>query len=295
MISIHIMGGLGNQLFQIFTALSYSIDNKMRLVFPYNTTSESCSFRKTYWNVDDFLDRLSNFTTLNKKHGINNDSLLSFSKYQENGFTYNKLPRFYTNTILIGYFQSYKYFEYNKECLFSLLKLSEKKKDIIIKYTEYFDISKSTENISMHFRLGDYKYLQEYHPILVFEYYKNALDLILCQNDTKLSNMTFQVLYFCEEEDNSYVESLIEKFKLLYSDNIIFIKVSDSIVDWEQMLIMSCCKYNIIANSTFSWWGAYFNTIEERKVYYPCKWFGDKLKHDMSDFFPNDWISIQNT
>jgi hypothetical protein len=294
------MGGLGNQLFQIFTALSYSIDHAVKIMFPYNPTAESCVFRKTYWNKNDFLDRLSIFTNMNYKN-LDNHTLARFQKYRENDFTYSIIPKFHENTIMIGYFQSYKYFQKNQNYLFSLIKLSEKKNDILQKYSKYFiplTISntqmsnENVENISMHFRLGDYKYLQEYHPILGETYYRNALQLIL--DEAVDPSQCFQVLYFCEEEDNLYVQHMISQFEIWFSNrNVNFVKVSDSIVDWEQMLIMSCCKYNIIANSTFSWWGGYFNTIENKKVYYPCKWFGPKINHSMVDFFPEDWIEVQ--
>lgn len=283
------MGGLGNQLFQIFTALSYSIEHAIKIIFPYNTTSESCVFRKTYWTSSDFLDRLSIFTNMNYKN-IDNNTLGRFQKYRECDFTYSPIPVFEENTMLVGYFQSYKYFEKNRSYLFSLIKLSEKKSNVLKNYSIYFN--ENVENISMHFRLGDYKYLQEYHPILDLDYYRNALQLITA--DGCNSNQCFQVLYFCEEEDNDVVESWIAQLKNLFSDrNLNFVKVVDSIVDWEQMLIMSCCKYNIIANSTFSWWAGYFNTLECKKVYYPSKWFGNKLSHNMKDFFPEDWIKVE--
>jgi len=51
---------------------------------------------------------------------------------------------------------------------------------------------------------------------------------------------------------------------------------------------MSCCKNHIIANSTFSWWGAYLNQSEDKLVCYPKKWFGDSKKMA----FPETWISI---
>ena len=66
------------------------------------------------------------------------------------------------------------------------------------------------------------------------------------------STVLYTILYFCEEEDNADVLETINR--LSKDTNIQFIKVSDSIPDWEQLLIMSCCQHNIIANSTFSWW-----------------------------------------
>ena len=67
-----------------------------------------------------------------------------------------------------------------------------------------------------------------------------------------------------------------------------FVKVSNTITDWEQLLIMSCCEHNIIANSTFSWWGAYLNQNQDKIVCYPNKWFADEKRMD----FPDSWIPL---
>ena len=63
--------------------------------------------------------------------------------------------------------------------------------------------------------------------------------------------------------------------------------------DWEEMLAMSLCNHNIIANSTFSWWGAYFNSNEDKIVCYPSVWFGPELKNNNTvDLFPEEWKCI---
>ena len=75
-------------------------------------------------------------------------------------------------------------------------------------------------------------------------------------------------------------------------------KVYDDILDWKQMVLMSCCNSHIIANSTFSWWGAYMNNSNDKIVCYPSKWFGkaiiDSEYHDdyVKDIFPSEWIKI---
>jgi len=57
---------------------------------------------------------------------------------------------------------------------------------------------------------------------------------------------------------------------------------------------MSCCDHNIIANSTFSWWGAYFNNNKEKIVCYPDKWFGPKNANlNTKDLFPENWICVK--
>jgi hypothetical protein len=63
--------------------------------------------------------------------------------------------------------------------------------------------------------------------------------------------------------------------------------------DWQQLLLMSCCRHNIIANSSFSWWAAYFNNNPDKIVCYPDKWFGPQLSHnDTRDLCPENWNRI---
>ena len=70
--------------------------------------------------------------------------------------------------------------------------------------------------------------------------------------------------------------------------------MDDFIPDWQQMLLMSICNDNIIANSTFSWWGSYFNENPDKIVCYPGVWFGPKLtQNNTVDLFPEDWKKIE--
>jgi hypothetical protein len=144
--------------------------------------------------------------------------------------------------------------------------------------------------ISMHFRLGDYKKLPGFYPILPVEYYKNALLYIVEELPNHLLHK-LQVLYFCEEGDHDDVIKTIKQLQQLFP-TIVFERASNEIHDWEQMIVMSLCQYNIIANSTFSWWGAYLNTNVCKIVCYPDIWFGPKISHDTTTLFPEDWISI---
>ena len=96
----------------------------------------------------------------------------------------------------------------------------------------------------------------------------------------------------CQKKDNNIVEKKITILKEKFPQ-LTFIKASDEKEDWEQMLMMSCCEHNIIANSSFSWWGAYFNGNKDKIVCYPSVWFGPKLANkDTSDLCPDSWTMI---
>ncbi len=137
----------------------------------------------------------------------------------------------------------------------------------------------------MHFRLGDYKRLQHIYPLMTVEYYKNAL--------MNQMNQTKNILYFCEENDVGEVNEIIDILKSEFSElNFIQALNANDIAfrDWEQMILMSCCRNNIIANSTFSWWGAFLNTNVNKRVYYPEKWIHT---FETTDLFMPDWIKIR--
>ena len=280
MITCNLMGGLGNQLFQIFTTISCAINTRQKFAFIDidKLGSGQTIIRPTYWN--NFLSKLKIFTT---------KMFPKMLVVKETGFTYNPLNLLQyqgQNICLHGYFQSYKYFANNFQVICRMIGIEEIKTNVITKSNISKDYLDNT--ISIHFRLGDYKKIQHYHPIMKLEYYANALSLITnISDETKIKN----VLYFCEEEDLLDVSEIINKVKNQYP-NFTFIKASNTLSDWEQMIIMSCCKHNVIANSSFSWWAAYFNTNPDKIVCYPALWFGEVAGNDTRDLCPNEWHKI---
>jgi hypothetical protein len=295
-LSCFLTGGLGNQLFQIFTTLSYALKTNRATVFPYASKLTTGRHRPTYWNT--FLCRLRPFTTANERFStISVDQFVFVKESDHTSFRYYDFTPMlqYTKTVVLyGYFQSYMYFDNYKQTIYNTIQLSKQKNDVMEDYGELYVTNPGEKTISMHFRLGDYKNLPDFHPVLPIDYYRAALLHILSIDLAAADYCVagYKVLYFCEKEDNDEINIVIDTLKGEFR-NVRWEKVDDSICDWKQMLLMSCCQNNIIANSTFSWWGAYFNENPDKVVCYPSKWFGPGLSHDISDLCPPDWEKIE--
>jgi hypothetical protein len=129
-----------------------------------------------------------------------------------------------------------------------------------------------SNTVSMHIRRGDYVEANDFHPVQNIEYYEKALDMIgdyqkllIFSDDIEWckTNLQFRNINFC-----------------------------DGFSPIEDMMIMSRCSHNIIANSSFSWWAAQLNENEKKKVIAPTKWFGPKLNLETKDIIPETWIKI---
>ena len=111
--------------------------------------------------------------------------------YREKSFEYNDIsPSEFNSQIIMldGYFQSYLYFQDNFNHITTFLSIDTKKKDTIKKALKYHCANSIQNCVSMHFRLGDYKNLPQFHPILGYEYYKKSLDNILSY-DSSIKNV----------------------------------------------------------------------------------------------------------
>ena len=284
MITCNLMGGLGNQIFQIFATISYAIKSKNKFNFLNLTTlgGGSTTVRYTFWET--FFNNLKPFLMQKLPQPIH--------VIREKNFTYNNLPineMVNKNVMIYGYFQSYKYFQENYSIIYRLLNI-DKMKDILLNNLnltspECLDLENT---VSMHFRIGDYKKLQDFHPLATYNYYERALNCISSSSPQR----EFNILYFCEDSDIddvlNIINKLVDKFPI-YN----FKRGLNSLEDWQQMLLMSCCHHNIIANSSFSWWSAYFNSNKDKIVCYPSVWFGNAANNDTRDLCPPDWTKIR--
>jgi hypothetical protein len=265
----YLYGGLGNQLFQLFSTISYSMKHNIQFKIIY---TENLGNRPVYWG--SFLSGLSEYLSTDIE-------IEELHKIKETDKLQLDAPRI-KSVILDGYFQSPRFFEEHYNNISVLCGIDQKQKDLI---AQYHRTHKHNFCISMHFRRGDYKELQHIHPIMPLEYYEQALAYITAV----LPNDTFNVIYFCEEEDAETIRTTeIVALKITFP-NCSFRRFTGS-SDWEEMLYMSCCDSHIIANSSFSWWGAYMDR-RDPVVCYPGIWFGGK-DHFPQKMFPSRWTKI---
>lgn len=270
MIGILLKAGLCNQLFMLFAGISYAIDNKIDyFIYPLKTIA------KEYWNT--LLEPL-------QKHLKEEKDINELTIYNEPFFHYKKIDYENNDIYINGFFQSDKYFKHNYQEIKNILNIDKYKNNILNKYK---NINKS---IAIHFRIGDYYGLQYNHPILQPSYYINALTYL--KNSLKDDFENYKIFIFCQKCDNSIVNYYLN---IILNEITIsnLVKVNDTLEDYEQLILMSLCDHFIIANSTFSWWGAYLCENEKKQVLYPSLWFGEGLKNNnTNDLCPNEWIKI---
>lgn len=309
MLVCNLKGGLGNQLFQLYTTIAAS----MHLHIPFKFFNDSrIGNRGTYWTT--LFRRLNPVFLISRTQFMQTHSA-TLQVVHEPHFNYLPFERLFAHVdtspdsnrsfLLDGYFQSPNYFKPVRETISRMLQIEQSRDAVRPKWRAILeqngvpaaDTSETAaDTVSMHFRLGDYKGLPNHYPIVPLSYYRDAL-LHLEQKTGKLVGRV--ILYFCEDDDfaqvtRDYITPLSSEFAHLkwVRCKSTSLHPEHAMDDWEEMLAMSLCNHHIIANSSFSWWGAYFNPHYAR-VYYPSRWFGPSLKHHHThDLFPAEWTRI---
>ena len=188
---------------------------------------------------------------------------------------YNKsyfLPCSIVN-IYEGFWQSEQYFKgvekkIRKAFDFELKKLNQKSKEILINII-------TTNSVSIHIRRCDYLEHESFCDICNVRYYIEATNYI----KQKIDNVIFYVF----SDDIPWVKGNLD------IENIQYIDWNQGKDSWQDMCLMANCKHNIIANSTFSWWGAWLNKNKNKIVVSPNKW---NNKKSFSDIIPENWVKI---
>lgn len=180
-----------------------------------------------------------------------------------------------TRTLYIkGYWQAHRIADDNEQDLRSSLRFREPAsgKNLAVQET----IAAARTSISLHVRRGDYTLASEGNIALPIEYYRQAI--------ASFQERFNQPSFFVFSDDIPYTRA-----NLPSNLNIVFVDHNDDFSSYEDLRLMSSCQHHIIANSTFSWWGAWLNPRKEKIVYAPKQWL---LKSDsvFPDLMPPGWI-----
>ena len=256
------LGQLGNQMFQYAAAKGVASKLDVPFMIPNHRQlfDDGIGNRYTILLFDAFkLTSASLLGTLRTENYV-----------QENGFTFNKdlfkIDKT-ENCSLYGFFQTEKYFKHIEKQIRKDFTFKDEIKD------ECDDLIKQFTNpIALHIRRGDFVWNNKNHPPLSLDYYKSALDLFESDREVIIFSDDTE---WCKEQE------------LFADDRFAVAEGGDQFYD---LCLMSMCDDFIIANSTFSWWGAWLGN--RGKVVAPKNWFGETLGHDTKDLYCKGWTVL---
>lgn len=246
-------GRLGNQLFQIAGTIGIALRNQTDYLFPQWESSHYYQTPIPQVDIDELLK-------------------LDLKLYNaEEHFHYQPVTLDQQSDWDIGgYLQTEKYFQHCAGIIRNHLRLKDELNDSLrSKYAELLQ----SECCSIHVRRGDYVGSPDYHPVLPMHYY-----------DAAMAHFPAGTIFPIFSDD---IEWCRQSFQ---GHRFVFIEESDPVLS---MHLISLARHHIIANSSFSWWGAWLNEHPDKRVIAPSLWFGERYTHlDTSDLVPEGWIKI---
>jgi len=284
-VMLYFGGGLGNQMFQYALARNYLKQGKKvvaNIASNINQGTESFSLCKVFNNIvldfggDEIKQKIiqqnSDLAAPFKNFRISVENM-QLNIIKEADMSLLEI----TGGIIRGLHQNY---------LFAQKVEKELKDDFTFNIKDDFKLVMVSEMVtkmncvSVHIRRGDYltdsnRYY--YGGICTEKYYDKAMKEI----ESKVGKCIF--CFF--SNDMNWVKDHFKMTNAIYIESNMF----DNYQDWYDMYLMSQCKHNIIANSTFSWWGAWLNQNQGKIVIAPKKWIN---VYNYTDIYPSDWITI---
>ncbi|MFA5190232.1 MAG: alpha-1,2-fucosyltransferase [Verrucomicrobiia bacterium] len=304
MIIINIMGGLGNQMFQYAAAKSLSIINHTQLKTDTSNFDRCTPNREHTLQLSSFRitapqalrGEIAEYRKSGLKHRLRVVPLLkALGLYRETGET----PRLYSEpagsafkpeflalgpkTYLIGYFNSYKYFDAVKPLLVEEFspreEISDAARGILASITD-------SNSVSVHVRRGDYvanpNIRKDLEGVITERYYQNAVNY--------MAERVGQPHFFMFSDDIAWVK---ENFRLPH--RMTCVDFNSPQRGFEDLWLMSRCKHNITAGgSTFSWWAAYLNAHKEKVIVRTERISSNSAYNHPEDYFPPEWKSVKS-
>lgn len=293
MVVVRLMGGLGNQMFQYAFGRRIALLRNTELkidVTDLNDKTKKHTSRKFELDVFTQTPAIATEAEIDKFTGYQRSKIKRIirrvffikSPYKIVGEpTHAFIPEVLNtkdNSLLIGFWQTEKYFLPIAE---TIRKDFTFEKPLVGLNKTIAEEITSSDSVSVHIRRGDYVYdpvTNKYHGTCDVYYYYRAVDLI----KKKFSNIALYIF----SDDMEWV-----KQNMKFDAPVKYINGNSGDDSYIDMQLMSLCKHNIIANSSFSWWGAWLNNNPGKIVVAPIKWINDSSV-DTNDVIPEGWVKI---
>lgn len=298
MIITKLKGGLGNQMFQYATGFALAKKNNVEHKIDISTfdIKNNDTPRKFSLNIFKITSPIALSEEINKIENKNNKITILktiinqkiFRKYYTD--FHPQLFKKITDKIssgksfyLQGLFQSEKNFFESKSQIGQ--EFTFKKEFFDQKVLQISELLQKENSVSLHIRRGDYflnKKTNKYHGLCPIEYYLSAIRYI----KSKVPNPSFYLftddIKWINENNDIFTKEIGKEFHNISEENF---------KDYEEMYLMSQCKHNIIANSSFSWWGAWLNKNSDKIVIAPKNWV-NKKPNPHPNIIPEKWLKI---
>ncbi|SFH53651.1 Glycosyl transferase family 11 [Lachnospiraceae bacterium NLAE-zl-G231] len=279
-IIIRFRGGLGNQIFQyaLYKQLSCSgKEVKADLTFYVNNVDMNRCFQLPNMGLKV---KTANIKEIEKFYGAESGYMniilrkigLKRHYLREKPYKIVRDIFKYDNIYLDGYWQSEYYFQNIKKKLFEEINWNIKSRRVMY----YVNLIKNSISVSIHIRRGDYLNNSIYNNICTVDYYKNAIQY--------MKKVVEGITFYIFSDDIEWTK------KTFCGIEYVFIEGSDNNNCFEDLYLMSLCQYNIIANSSFSWWAAYLNININKIVIAPDKWVNIR---NIEGLWCEDWIRLK--
>lgn len=288
MIVTKLVGGLGNQMFQYAAGRALALRHGTEVLVDRRAFGD---YKLRAYGLDCFVAKptaasaamLPRMSGGSRVHRMLRRLISPYDYYYacESQFTYD--PSFLSlpdNTYLDGYWQSERYFCDFAEVIRSDFSFSMAPS---LKNAEWLDHINDVMSVSVHVRRGDYVHDPQanyVHGTCSLEYYEQAIS---CMRE----RLDIDPVLFVFSDDPEWVMKHINIRR--YSHY--FITNNDANTNYEDLRLMANCKHHIIANSTFSWWGAWLNLSTEKIVVAPRRWFRTDNLSDV-DLIPDSWLRV---
>ena len=280
MTGIGYMGQLGNQMYQYAALLGISQLHGYEVVLPGDNreirdveqdyTGRKIRYGLYLLNCFDLTERVLSSTELNQN--------LQYRYHEAHHHFDENVLRIPDNTGIIGHLESYRYFDHARKTVLEKMKF---KPEIKTRAEERFKKYQTKSVVSLHVRTHT-RYTTEkfdHHCFLPVEYYRKAL--------TFFPEQDYNILVFTD--NFPWVKENIKGPNIYYNEY----DTEYSRPDFIDLCMMSFCDHHIIANSSFSWWGAYLANKKDQVVIAPSQWFGPAFAHlSDKDTVPPRWIRI---